>query len=57
MKKPKDLNQAIDLFTTFHQFEPTDIGEFHPDFHIPEFGYDIGEAERMYYRSNGRRRR
>jgi len=48
----RDLRRAIDLYERFHQFEPTDIGEFHPDFHIPRYGYDVGEAERIYYRSD-----
>lgn len=44
--------RARDLFVEFHQFEPTDIGEFSVAFKIPEHVYHVGEAKKMYYASN-----
>lgn len=43
---------AVGLYRTFHQFEPSDIGEFHAEFHIPEIGTHVGRASRMFYRSD-----
>lgn len=52
----KDLNgsvgQAIDLYETFHQFEPHKIKDFHPSFQIPDTVYHVGEAIEMFYYSD-----
>jgi hypothetical protein len=44
--------RAEKLFTEFHQFEPVDIGNFHPSFRIPRYANYVGEAKKMLYASD-----
>ena len=46
------VRKAEKLFETFHQFEPTKIGEFGPSFKIPREMLWVGEASVMYYTSD-----
>jgi len=48
----EELQRAERLYKTFHQFEPSDIGEFHPSFLIPRVGVQVGYAQQMLYRSD-----
>lgn len=49
---PHSLRKAERLYETFHQFEPTDVGEFHKGFKIPREATYVGEAKTMYYTSD-----
>jgi len=46
------LRRAVNLFETFHQFEPRDVGEFSRGFEIPKQAICIGDAKVMYYTSD-----
>jgi hypothetical protein len=46
------LRKAERLFETFHQFEPTEIGEFARGFSIPREALYVGEAKTMFYSSD-----
>lgn len=46
------LRRAENLFETFHQFEPRDIGEFRRGFSIPREATYVGNARVMYYTSD-----
>lgn len=46
------VDEAKELYTTFHQFEPEKIGEFKKGFEIPSQIFHVGEAKVMYYHSD-----
>ena len=51
-RHPKDLEQAVKLYTDFHRFEPRDINTFHKDFFIPHEGVMVGPALMVLYTSD-----
>lgn len=47
-----DLRKAERLFQTFHQYNPTKVGDFRSGFSIPRKAKYVGEAKTMFYSSD-----
>lgn len=46
------LSKAKNLYSTFHQFEPTSVGEFSRQFEIPSVARHVGKGKTMLYTSD-----
>lgn len=48
---PPEVSEAVELYETFHRYQPKQIGEFAPGFQIPKVMYKAGPAVWVAYRS------